>query len=67
MSEKQQLIKEMLQMQRQFIQLERAGRVTPKSYFAPTAEDPLYNYRKDFTEKAMTLVDMAHAERGSKR
>lgn len=67
MSEKQQIIKEMLAMQRKFIELERKDGIDPKDYFTPEDGHPLDGYRQDYAQMAMKVVDLAHGEKGSKR
>jgi soluble cytochrome b562 len=67
MSEKQEIIQKMLEMQKKFIAYEHAQGVDPKDYFNPTEEHELAGYRQEYQELATRLVDMAHAEKGSKR
>ena len=67
MSEKQDLIKKMLEMQKKFIEYEHQHGVEMEEYFVPEEGHPLYNYRQQYRDMAMKLVDMAHAEKGSHR
>ncbi len=67
MSEKQEIIRKMLDMQKKFIDYEHANGVDPKDYFAPDAGHDLDGYRQQYQELATRLVDMAHAEKGSRR
>jgi hypothetical protein len=67
MSDKQAIIKELLDMQRKFIEYERKNGLDPKDYFAPDEGHPLHGYRDSYMEKAIQVLDIAHTERGSKR
>lgn len=67
MSEKQQLIQRMLDMQKQFIQFEREQGLDVKDYFAPAADHPLEKYAQDYAGLANQVVDLAHHEKASKR
>ncbi len=67
MSDKQELIKEMLEMQKKFIAYEHQHGVTQEEYFAASEGHELQNYRQRYNELAIKLVDMAHAEKGSHR
>jgi hypothetical protein len=67
MSEKTQLIKEMLEMQKKFMDYEHKNGVDPKDYFVPENGHVLDGYRQKYMEMAMKVVDLAHAEKGSRR
>jgi D-alanine-D-alanine ligase-like ATP-grasp enzyme len=67
MSEKAKLIKEMLEMQKKFMDYERKNGVTQEEYFTPTSGHVLDNYREKYAEMAMKVVDLAHADKGSHR
>ena len=67
MSEKAKLIKEMLEMQKKFMDYERKNGVTQEDYFAPTSGHVLDGYRQKYMEMAMRVVEMAHADKGSHR
>ena len=67
MSEKQKLIQEMLKMQRKFTEHEHDQSIGVKDYFAPSDDHPLAKYSENYNEMANRLVDLAHAEKGSKR
>jgi len=67
MSEKQEIIKELLAMQRKFIEYEHKHGVDPKDYFAPEENHELNGYRDSYAQKAMRVVELAHAEKGSRR
>ena len=67
MSEKAEKIKKMLEMQKKFIAYEQENGVNFKDYFTPEAGHELDGYRQTYMDKAMELVDIAHAEKGSHR
>ena len=67
MPTKQELIKKMLRMQRQFIAREQESGVDLEDYFTPQAGDLLDGYRETFAGIAAQVVDLAHEEKGSKR
>ncbi|MDH5485117.1 MAG: hypothetical protein OEY43_07790 [Gammaproteobacteria bacterium] len=67
MSDRNTLIKELLAMQKTFIEEEHKNGFNAKNYFTPEAGHALDGYRETFNEKAMELVDAAHADKGSKR
>lgn len=64
--EKQELITKMLDMQKQFIDLEHEQGVTGKDYWA-SDEGLLANYRHEYYEMAERVVDLAHQIVGSAR
>ena len=61
------MIKEMLEMQKKFIDYEHKNGVDPKDYFTPEAGHELDGYRQKYMDLAMKVVDAAHAEKGSER
>ena len=67
MSDRNTLIKELIEMQKKFIEEEHKNGFDAKNYFTPEAGHTLDGYRQTFNEKAMQLVDAAHADKGSKR
>jgi soluble cytochrome b562 len=67
MSDKQALIKEMLEMQKKFIEYEHKNGVTQQEYFTADDSHELGDYRHKYNELANKLVDMAHEEKGSHR
>ena len=67
MSEKQELIKKMLEMQKMFIQYEHQNGVRQQDYFTPEEGHPLANYKDEYTRMANRVVELAHEEKGSKR
>jgi hypothetical protein len=67
MSDRATLIKELLDMQKKFIEDEHKNGFNAKNYFTPESGSTLDGYRQDFMDKAMQLVDAAHADKGSHR
>ena len=67
MTEKQKIIKQMLDMQRKFIKLEQNGEFKIDEYYDTDGESELATYKKKFNELAIRLVDLAHEEKGSHR
>jgi hypothetical protein len=67
MSEKQKIIQQMLDMQKQFIEIEQAGKFSSEEYYDPDGGSELAKNKKLYDELAMKLVDMAHEEKGSHR
>jgi hypothetical protein len=67
MSEKQDLIKRMLELQAKFIKYEQDNGVTGFDYYTPEAGHPLEGYRQEYAELATKVVDLAHGEAGSSR
>lgn len=65
MSSKQDKIKEMLEMQKKFIELDRANGVSAEEYFTPEEGAELAGYREEYSKLAMDVVDVAHKEKGS--
>lgn len=66
MSEKQELIRQMLELQRKFIEYEHAQGLDPRDYYLPAEDHPLHEYRRKYRDLAMKLVDLAHEEKGSR-
>jgi len=67
MSEKQEIIKQMLEMQRKFIELEQKGEFSIEEYYDTEGESELASYKRAYDELAIKLVDMAHEDKGSRR
>ncbi|MGB5539962.1 MAG: hypothetical protein WBO37_07745 [Gammaproteobacteria bacterium] len=67
MSNKQDLIAKLLEMQKKFIDYEHANGVEMKDYFAADEGHPLKGFRQEYMNLANQLVDMAHEEKGSHR
>lgn len=62
--EKNDLIAEMLDMQKQFIDLEHEKGITGKDYWA-SEEGLLSDYRQVYRDKAMRVVELSHQIVGS--
>ena len=67
MSEKQKLIREMLTMQKQFMEREKRGGIEPEEYYSPEEGDDLEGYQSRYDKLANRVVDLAHEEKGSGR
>jgi hypothetical protein len=67
MTEKQKIIKQMMDLQHKFIELEQRGDFSTEEYYDPEGDTELARHKRSFDELATRLVDLAHAEKGSKR
>ena len=67
MSDKQELIAKMLEMQKKFIAYEHDNGVDMEDYFVSDEGHPLHGFRQEYMDLANKLVDMAHSEKGSER
>lgn len=67
MSNKQEIIKQMLEMQRRFIELEQNGEFSIEDYYDSDGDSELAQFKRTYDELATQLVDLAHAEKGSHR
>jgi len=67
MSEKQDIIKQMLELQSKFIDLEHRGEFSAEEYYDSDGDSELARHKRAYDELATRLVDMAHAEKGSHR
>jgi len=67
MSNKQEIIKQMLEMQRRFIEIEQSGKFSIEDYYDSDGESELAQFKRSYDELATQLVDLAHAEKGSHR
>ncbi|MDJ0779533.1 MAG: hypothetical protein QNJ85_16820 [Gammaproteobacteria bacterium] len=67
MSEKQEIIKEIMDLQRKFIDIEHKGEFSAEQYYDSDGDSELAKYKRRHEELATKLVDMAHDEKGSKR
>ena len=65
MSSKQDKIKKMLEMQKKFIEMDRARGVSAEEYFTPEDGAELDGFRQEYMKIAMEVVDEAHSEKGS--
>ncbi len=67
MSEKQEIIKQIMELQHKFIELEQKGEFSTEEYYDTDGESELAKYKRLHEELATRLVDLAHAEKGSHR
>ena len=67
MSEKQELIRQMLEMQRKFMAYEHEHGLDPADYYVPGEHHELHAYRQQYHDMAMKVLELAHQEKGSKR
>ena len=67
MSEKQEIIKQMMELQHKFIELEHDGKFSAEEYYDSDGDSELAKHKRSFDELATRLVDLAHAEKGSRR
>lgn len=67
MSEKQEIIKQMMDLQNKFIELEHRGEFSTEEYYDTDGDSELALHKRNFEDLATRLVDLAHAEKGSKR
>ena len=67
MSEKQEIIKQMMELQHKFIELEHEGKFSAEEYYDSDGDSELAKHKRSFDELATRLVDLAHAEKGSRR
>ena len=64
---KQEKIKQLIEMQKKFIEKEQNTGVSMQEYFSPDEQSELHGYSEDYMKIAMEIVDDAHQEVGSKR
>jgi len=67
MSNKQEIIKQMLEMQRRFIEIEQNGEFSIEDYYDSEGDSELAQFKRNYDALATQLVDLAHAEKGSHR
>ncbi len=67
MTEKEEVIKQMMDLQHRFIELEQRGEFSTEEYYDFEGDTELARHKRSFDKLATKLVDMAHAEKGSKR
>jgi hypothetical protein len=67
MSEKQEIIKQIMELQREFIDIEQKGQFSAEQYYDNEGDSELAINKRRHEELAVKLVDLAHAEKGSKR
>ena len=63
---KQEKIKQLIEMQKKFIEKEQTVGVSMQEYFKPDEKSELHGYNDDYMKVAMEIVDEAHKEVGSK-
>ena len=63
-AEKAKLIAEMLELQKQFIDIEHKGGISGKDYYY-SQDGLLKDYREIYSEKAMRVVELSHQIVGS--
>jgi len=63
-AEKAKLIAEMLEMQKQFIDLEHQNGISGKDYYYSN-DGLLKDYRENYMQKAMRVVELSHQIVGS--
>jgi hypothetical protein len=66
MKEKNDLIQKMLEMQKQFVEFEHQHGVSGKDYYY-SQEGLLKDYRQEYRDMAMRVVEIAHQVVGSTR
>lgn len=69
MSNRAEMIKELLAMQKKFMEYakDQEDGFEMADYYVDDPNHPLYNYRENYNELAMKIVDQAHEDRGSQR
>ena len=67
MSEKQEIIKQIMELQREFIELEQNGQFSAEQYSDSEGDSELAVNKRKHEELATKLVDLAHEEKGSHR
>ena len=67
MSDKQEMIKKMMAMQKRFIELEQAGKFSAEEYYDSDGDSELAQFKRSYEELATKVVDLAHEEKGSHR
>ena len=65
-ADREKLMAEMIEMQKQFVEFEHANGISGKAYYY-IQEGLLKDYRQAYMEKAMRVVDLAHPIVGSHR
>jgi hypothetical protein len=67
MSEKQEIIKQIMELQREFIEIEQNGKFSAEQYYDTEGDTALAVNKRKHEELATRLVDLAHEEKGSHR
>ena len=65
MSEKQDMITRMNELQKKFVEYEHKDGLNPFDYYTPQPGHPLEGYREEYATLARKVVEMAHTEVGS--
>ncbi len=63
---KQEKIKKLIAMQKNFLEKEKREGVSMREYFLPEEGSELHSYREEYINTAMDVVADAHKEIGSK-
>ena len=67
MSNKQEIIEQMLEIQQRFIELEQNGEFSIEDYYDSDGDSELAQFKRTYDQLATQLVDLAHADKGSHR
>jgi hypothetical protein len=67
MGEKQDIIKEMLSIQHQFIAIEQNGEFNLEEYYDNEGDSNIAKIKNRYNDLSIKLIDLAHAEKGSQR
>jgi hypothetical protein len=67
MNEKQEIIRQMMEMQQKIIDIEHQGNFSAEAYYDSDGDSELARFKRSYDEMATRLVDMAHTEKGSHR
>ena len=65
MSEKQDLINRMNELQKKFTEYEQKNGLDPFDFYTPPAGHELAGYKEEYQKLASKVLEMAHAEVGS--
>lgn len=66
MTEKQELIKQMLKMQKKYLEYEQTHGVDQSEYYLPPDDHPLHGYKEEYAQLAGRVLELAHEEKGSR-
>ena len=66
-AKRNQTVARMLELQKKFIDYEQKNGLDLQDYYTPAAKHPLEGFREEYDNLAKDLVDLAHAEVGSRR
>jgi len=62
-----EMIKRMVELQKQFMDYEHKDGMDPGDYYAPRSDHFLSGFEKEYNDLAVKLMNTAHAEVGSSR